>query len=203
MNYSLPGSSVHGILQTRILEWVAISSSMGSSQPRAQTCISYVSCISRRVVYWLSHQGGNKLTQSWWLKTTQNLFLYSSVVQRSDMTVILRRPKKPYAEVQIVRDWSLLLATRLSCQAYKWITLEVNPPAPVKSSDDTALADILTATSLETLSQTHQANPLDSPPTEIAWDNKDCFKLLKFKTMCFPAVDNARISSTNITGTTE
>ena len=31
MNYSLPGSSVHGILQARILEWVAISSSRGSS----------------------------------------------------------------------------------------------------------------------------------------------------------------------------
>ena len=34
MDYSPPGSSVHGILQARILEWVAISSSRGSSQPR-------------------------------------------------------------------------------------------------------------------------------------------------------------------------
>ena len=33
MNCSPPGSSVHGILQARILEWVAISSSRGSSQP--------------------------------------------------------------------------------------------------------------------------------------------------------------------------
>ena len=31
---SLPGSSVHGILQARILEWIAISSSRGSSRPR-------------------------------------------------------------------------------------------------------------------------------------------------------------------------
>ena len=31
MDYSLPDSSVHGILQARILEWVAISSSRGSS----------------------------------------------------------------------------------------------------------------------------------------------------------------------------
>ena len=37
---SLPGSSVHGILQTRILEWVAISSSRGSSRPRDRTCTS-------------------------------------------------------------------------------------------------------------------------------------------------------------------
>ena len=31
LNYNLPGSSVHGILQARILEWVAISFSRGSS----------------------------------------------------------------------------------------------------------------------------------------------------------------------------
>ena len=34
MNCSLPGSSVHGILQARILEWVAIPSFRGYSQPR-------------------------------------------------------------------------------------------------------------------------------------------------------------------------
>ena len=42
---SLPGSSVHGILQARILEWVAISFSRGSSQPRDRT---RVSCIAGR-----------------------------------------------------------------------------------------------------------------------------------------------------------
>ena len=39
MNCILPGCSVLGILQTRILEWVATSSSRGSSQARDQTCI--------------------------------------------------------------------------------------------------------------------------------------------------------------------
>ena len=34
IDYSLPGSSVHEILQSRILEWVAMPSSKGSSQPR-------------------------------------------------------------------------------------------------------------------------------------------------------------------------
>ena len=48
---SPPGSSVHGILQARILEWVAIPFSRASSQPRNQTCISYVSCIGRQVLY--------------------------------------------------------------------------------------------------------------------------------------------------------
>ena len=37
MDRGLPGSSVHGILQARILEWVAISFSRGSSQLRDQT----------------------------------------------------------------------------------------------------------------------------------------------------------------------
>ena len=40
MDCSLPGSSIHGILQARILEWVAISFSRGSSQPRDWTWIS-------------------------------------------------------------------------------------------------------------------------------------------------------------------
>ena len=39
MDCSLPGSSIHGILQARILEWVAISLSRGSSQPRDQTLV--------------------------------------------------------------------------------------------------------------------------------------------------------------------
>ena len=46
-----------GILQARTLEWVAMSSSMGSSQPREQTHMSYISCIGRYVLYPLSHLG--------------------------------------------------------------------------------------------------------------------------------------------------
>ena len=42
MDQSPPGSSVHGILQARILEWVAVSSCRGSSQPRDRTHVSYV-----------------------------------------------------------------------------------------------------------------------------------------------------------------
>ena len=46
-----PGSSVHGILQARILEWVAISFFRGSSRPRDRTCISQVSCTGRKMLY--------------------------------------------------------------------------------------------------------------------------------------------------------
>ena len=45
MGCSPPGSSVNGILQARLLEWVAFPFSRGSSQPRDWTCVSYVSCI--------------------------------------------------------------------------------------------------------------------------------------------------------------
>ena len=54
MDCSLLGSSVHEIFQARILEWVAISFSRGSSQPRDQTRV-FSRC--RQTLYRLSHQG--------------------------------------------------------------------------------------------------------------------------------------------------
>ena len=50
MDCSPPGSFVHGILQARIVKWVVLLSSRGSSQLRDQTHVFYVSCISRQVV---------------------------------------------------------------------------------------------------------------------------------------------------------
>ena len=55
MHCSPPGSPVHGILQARILAWVAISSSRGSSPPRDWTCIF---CIGRKILYhWATESG--------------------------------------------------------------------------------------------------------------------------------------------------
>ena len=52
MDCSSPGSSIHGISQTRILEWVSISSSRGSSWPRGWTPTSLdISCIDRLFLY--------------------------------------------------------------------------------------------------------------------------------------------------------
>ena len=48
MDYSLPGFSVHEILQARILEWVAMSFSRGSSRLRDKT---HVSCVGRWILY--------------------------------------------------------------------------------------------------------------------------------------------------------
>ena len=57
MYYSLPSSSVHGILQAGTLEWVAVPSSRGSSRPRGPTCISSLCCIGRRALYHQRHLG--------------------------------------------------------------------------------------------------------------------------------------------------
>ena len=54
MDCSPPGSSVHGILQARILECVAISFSRGASRPRDQNCVPYASCSYFSVLIWTS-----------------------------------------------------------------------------------------------------------------------------------------------------
>ena len=51
MDCSHPGFSICGILQARILQWVAMPSSRGSSRSRDQTQVSYVSCIGRWVLF--------------------------------------------------------------------------------------------------------------------------------------------------------
>ena len=51
MDYGPPGSSAQGTLQARMPEWVAISLSRGSSRPRDQSRVSYMSCSGSRILY--------------------------------------------------------------------------------------------------------------------------------------------------------
>ena len=67
LTVSPPGSFIHGILQIRILEWVARPSSRGSSQPRDQTHSSYVSCIGIWSFYH-EHHLGNPLKKIFTIK---------------------------------------------------------------------------------------------------------------------------------------
>ena len=62
MNCSRPGPSVHGILQARILEWIALPSSRGSSWPRNRIHISCVSCIGTQILY---HWATSEASQAW------------------------------------------------------------------------------------------------------------------------------------------
>ena len=67
---SLPGSSVHGILSARILEWVAVSFSRGSSRPRDQTWVSRIA--GRRFNLWVTREAQNKSKKK---KSLQDLVL--------------------------------------------------------------------------------------------------------------------------------
>ena len=76
MDCSPPSSSVHGILQARILEWVAIPSSKESFQSRDQTHVSYASCISRLVLYHLHHLGSPKKNTYTYMYICVYIYIY-------------------------------------------------------------------------------------------------------------------------------
>ena len=70
MDCSIPGSSVHGIFQAKVLEWVAISFSRGSSWPRDWTLVSHIA--GRRFTVWATREalsicwiGCNSLLRFW------------------------------------------------------------------------------------------------------------------------------------------
>ena len=54
MDFSLPGSSVYGVFQARVLEWVAISFSRGPSRPRDQTWVSRI--VGIRFTVWATRE---------------------------------------------------------------------------------------------------------------------------------------------------
>ena len=69
---SLPGSSVHGIFQAIVLEWIAISFSRGSSQPRDRTRVSLI--VDRRFTVWASLS-----PKTWVCFQTYHLFILNGV----------------------------------------------------------------------------------------------------------------------------
>ena len=76
MDCSLPGSSVHGIFQARVLEWVSISFSRGSSQSRDQTCVSSIA--GRRFINWATRKPSQVLIcqfQDWVMKSVTSILL--------------------------------------------------------------------------------------------------------------------------------
>ena len=86
MDCSPPGSSVHGVLQARILEWIAMPSSKGSSRPRDQTGISYISCIWQVDSLPLRHQRSQifpslPLKKKVWLRKIAILQLFRVLIK--------------------------------------------------------------------------------------------------------------------------
>ena len=81
MDYSLPGFSIYGIFQARVLEWVAISFSRGSAQPRDWTLVS---CIVDRCFYCLSHQGRYYICRE--REQVENNWEHRELVKESEVT---------------------------------------------------------------------------------------------------------------------
>ena len=80
MDCSSPGSSVHGILQARILEWVTISFSKGSSQPRDQTLVP---CITGRFFTgWATREATTNFQKEWMVFSLylNSIFLVSQLM---------------------------------------------------------------------------------------------------------------------------
>ena len=93
---SFPGSSFHGILQARILEWVAMPSSRGSSQTRNWTLISCVFYIGRWILYLLPSVGS--FTFSLW--ALQGIFFLASHLNLYSLTM-KNQPQKLYFSLEI------------------------------------------------------------------------------------------------------
>ena len=85
MDHSPPDSSVYGILQARILEWVTMPSSRGPSWPRYWTQVSSVSCIGMWVLYHYFHLGDpsvsykrvTKVTSIWFSESLSYMLILS------------------------------------------------------------------------------------------------------------------------------
>ena len=117
----LPGSSVPGIFQVRILEWVAVSYSMGSSQPRDQTSISSVSCIGKQILYhWVTWEA----LQTWWCQCNIKAAKMSKILKcicctyRFNSTVIATLKGRNYRIMVCLKSsskWKILIASPLFC----------------------------------------------------------------------------------------
>ena len=100
---SLPGSSVHGILQARILEWVAISFSRGSSRPRGQTQV--FSIAGRHFNLWATREAPG----IHWDKTIiqQNTCTPMFTAVLFTIAKTWKQPKHPTTEEWIKKMWSV------------------------------------------------------------------------------------------------
>ena len=120
---SLPGSSVHGILQARILEWVAMPSSRGSSQPRGSNP-GLPHC--RWILYFLSHQGSPEYWRGWPIPSPGNLpdpgiELGSPELQVDSLSAEL--PGKPWYLSYYLLNWEIFILFQIKTTkcTYFWL----------------------------------------------------------------------------------
>ena len=100
MDGSPAGSSFHGILQARILEWVAIAFSRRSTPPKHRTHLSYISCLGRRVLYHSCPLGS-----PFYIHTNTNADLSPPGARRTESKCHLSGPKTQAGNTSWVTEW--------------------------------------------------------------------------------------------------
>ena len=88
---SPPGFSVHGILQARILEWIAIPFCRGSSQPRDQTGVSHVA--GRFFIVWANREAPKSATLQFFKKCDQ---FSPTIASTSLFSTEVNLPSQPF-----------------------------------------------------------------------------------------------------------
>ena len=109
MDCSLSGSSAHGIFQARILQWGAISFSRASSQPKDQTCISYVSWIAGGFfTHWAISAEAPFWTEKSPAKSTEmgKMWHSTQVIKRTHVHSVRAEtaPRSPHLGMCMLRD---------------------------------------------------------------------------------------------------
>ena len=115
MDCSLPGSTVHGIILVRILEWVIISFSKGSSWPRDRTCMFCGFCIGRQILY---HWMGDATKEIYFFLTPSRIlkssaWLWGRKWLVDQQTELLEGIKG--TEGQLTVSWTLSGSLSMSC----------------------------------------------------------------------------------------
>ena len=111
MYYSPPGSSVHGTVQARILEWAAFSFSRGSSGPRDQTDVS---CIADRFfTFWATREPHASIIFliSWFVFTIITQFFSNRLLSPLHLFVLVSYYLAPFV-------WNTFVISL--CQTYWW-----------------------------------------------------------------------------------
>ena len=114
MDCSLPGSSVNGIFQARILEWVAISSSRGSSRPRDRTHIFYIYLIGRWIFNHCATWGWGKYLLSSSLRSLPSHRIEGTWAPNQHGPPSTYRQEHPYWTVKKARN-RLLICYNSKC----------------------------------------------------------------------------------------
>ena len=130
MYCSPPGSSVQGILQARILEWVAMPSSRGSSWPKVQIHISYIFCIGRQVLYhsatWEAQRQRNQRSNYYDPMNVGYLISGSSAFSKSSLNIwdfsvhVLLKPSLENVEPYFASIWNCAVVWTFFGTALFW-----------------------------------------------------------------------------------